>query len=133
MDYLFLNSLYQTELVNFVVSYDIVCQWSVHLWDRMKTYSRRLQLDVDGQLTFVFLVPKFHLAAHIASCQISFSFNLTPWVGRTDGEAPERGWSRFNNVATQTIEMGPGSRRVGRPFWGLELEEDYHAWYDRWF
>jgi len=111
MDYLFFNSVAQTKLVSIVVSYDIVCQWSVKLWERMEKYPRRLQLNTDGQLTVVFLVPKFHLAAHIASCQILFSFNLTRWVGRTDGEAPERGWSRFNNVSTQTVEMGPGSRR----------------------
>ncbi|KAG1870962.1 hypothetical protein C8R48DRAFT_569320, partial [Suillus tomentosus] len=30
---------------------------------------------------------------------------------RTDGEAPERGWSNINRVATSTKEMGPGSRR----------------------
>lgn len=34
-----------------------------------------------------------------------------PGVGRTDGEAPERGWSHINPVATSTREMGPGSRR----------------------
>jgi hypothetical protein len=111
MDYIFLESLHQTELVSIVVSYDIVCQWSINLWHRMKMYSPRLQLAVGGKLAVVFLVPKFHLAAHIASCQIKFSFNLTRWSGRTDGEAPERGWSRFNNISVQTIEMGPGSRR----------------------
>ncbi|KAF8163735.1 hypothetical protein B0H34DRAFT_650742, partial [Crassisporium funariophilum] len=30
---------------------------------------------------------------------------------RTDGEAPERGWSDANGVASSTKEMGPGSRR----------------------
>ncbi|TFK61214.1 hypothetical protein BDN72DRAFT_778493, partial [Pluteus cervinus] len=32
-------------------------------------------------------------------------------VGRTDGEAPERGWSHINPIALSTCEMGPGSRR----------------------
>lgn len=57
------------------------------------------------------LVPKFHLPAHISACQAQFSFNYTPGVGRTDGEAPERGWDYLNPAATQTKEMGPGSRR----------------------
>jgi hypothetical protein len=48
---------------------------------------------------------------HIAPCQIKYSFNLTPGVGRTDGEAPERAWSAANAIATSTREMGPGSRR----------------------
>lgn len=32
-------------------------------------------------------------------------------MGRTDGEAPERGWAAMNGLATSTKEMGPGSRR----------------------
>jgi hypothetical protein len=60
---------------------------------------------------FNFFVPKFHIAAHIATCQTNFSFNWTPGVGRTDGEAPERGWSDINRIAASTKEMGPGSRR----------------------
>ena len=111
MDYLFLRSLRLVFLVWLVVSYDIACQWAKNLRDRMGLYPHELQTALEGFLSLVFLVPKFHLPAHIASCQIEYSFNLTRWVGRTDGEAPERGWSRFNSVATQTKEMGPGSRR----------------------
>ncbi|KAG1886583.1 hypothetical protein F4604DRAFT_1917395 [Suillus subluteus] len=53
----------------------------------------------------------FHIAAHIPTCQTNFSFNWTPGVGRTDGEAPERGWADINHIASSTKEMGPGSRR----------------------
>lgn len=110
MDYLFFSSLEGSEVVEMVVSYDIACQWSVHVWERMATYSRRLHFDPSGRRV-IFLVPKFHLPAHVAKCQTAFSFNLTSCVGRTDGEAPERGWSDINRVATSTREMGPGSRR----------------------
>lgn len=65
----------------------------------------------DGKLVVVFLVPKFHLPAHIRACQVAFSFNLTKLVGQSDGEAPERGWDDINGAATMTAEMGPGSRR----------------------
>ncbi|TFK57878.1 hypothetical protein BDN72DRAFT_732579, partial [Pluteus cervinus] len=60
---------------------------------------------------FTYLVPKFHLPAHVGKCQTQYSFNLHPHVGRTDGEAPERGWSHINPIAMSTSEMGPGSRR----------------------
>lgn len=110
MDYLFFSSLEGCELTELVVSYDIACQWSIHIWERMATYSRRLHFDRTGRRV-IFLVPKFHLPAHIAKCQTAFSFNLTSCVARTDGEAPERGWSDINRVATSTREMGPGSRR----------------------
>ena len=58
-----------------------------------------------------FAVPKFHLPAHKDACQLDYLFNLIPWVGHTDGEAPERGWANINPVALSTKEMGPGSQR----------------------
>ncbi|KAJ7075957.1 hypothetical protein B0H15DRAFT_791204 [Mycena belliarum] len=45
------------------------------------------------------------------SCNINFSFLLTRYVGQTDGEAPERGWSYINPLATSTREMAPHLRR----------------------
>lgn len=90
------------------MSYDIVCKWSVHIWDCMATYSCHLHFDRTG-CKIIFLVPKFHLPAHIKKCQTVFSFNLTSWVGRTDEEAPEDGWVDINCVATSKCEMGPGS------------------------
>jgi hypothetical protein len=111
MDYLFFSSMQQSDDVEMlVVSYDIVCQWHKNLWTRMQTYPHSLRMDRDG-LSVVFLVPKFHLPAHIKACQTNFSFNFTEGVGRTEGEAPERGWANINGAATSTKEMGPGSRR----------------------
>lgn len=66
---------------------------------------------IAGQRVIVFLVPKFHLPAHILACQIAFSFNYTKNAARTDGEAPERGWGNINGAAGMTQEMGPGARR----------------------
>jgi hypothetical protein len=111
MDYFFFSSVARTDLRTLVVSYDIACQWSKNLWKRMASYSDQFQLDINGSTTVNFLVPKFHLPAHVELCQTTYSFNLMPGVGRTDGEAPERGWSHINPVATSTREMGPGSRR----------------------
>jgi len=109
MDYLFLSSLQQNTPRRVVVSYDIACQWSRNIEKRCSIYPRNL---ISSQLLDVtYLVPKFHLPAHILQCQIDYSFNLVPGVGRTDGEAPERGWADTNKVASSTKEMGPGSRR----------------------
>lgn len=93
-----------------VSSYDIACQWSVHLWERMTQLSSRLQFDHSSK-KIIFLIPKFHLPAHIQKCQTGYSFNLTLGVGRTDGEAPERGWSFIDPLSTSTKEMGPASYR----------------------
>ncbi|KAG1792867.1 hypothetical protein EV424DRAFT_1475732 [Suillus variegatus] len=92
------------------ISYDVACQWHKNLWPRQSMLPSRLRFNQDGKV-IKFFVPKFHLAAHIEVCQTEFSFNWTPGVGRTDGEAPERGWANMNRVASSTKEMGPGSRR----------------------
>lgn len=110
MDFLFFSSLLYTTLTAFVFSYDIACQWSIHLWQRMLKFPVPYHFDFMHS-SFSFVVPKFHLPAHIAKCQTAFSFNYTRSVGRTDGEAPERGWADINQAASSTKEMGPGSRR----------------------
>ncbi|KAG5649178.1 hypothetical protein H0H81_005641, partial [Sphagnurus paluster] len=104
-------SLAGTEIVDFVVSYDIACQWSINLWERMKHYPCELHIDHKGNKFFRFMVPKFHLPVHVMACQTPFSFNFNSNVGRTDGEAPERGWSHINPIAMSTCKMGPGHCR----------------------
>ncbi|KAH9828984.1 uncharacterized protein C8Q71DRAFT_718824 [Rhodofomes roseus] len=109
MDYLFASSVRQQgDKMALVVSYDIACQWSVNLWERMLQYDP--EWDFDRQ-TITFLIPKFHLPAHQASCQTQYSYNYRKHVGRTDGEAVERGWAAVNGFSGSTKEMGPGYRR----------------------
>lgn len=111
MDFLFFSTLQNSTFKEIIVSYDIACQWSLNLWARMEQYPQQMHLDHSRETSFYFLVPKFHLPAHVMACQTVFSFNFNRSVGRTDGEAPERGWSHINPVATSTREMGPGHRR----------------------
>ncbi|KAJ6484089.1 hypothetical protein C8R45DRAFT_1214949 [Mycena sanguinolenta] len=112
MDYIFFYSIVGSDLLRFFVSYDIACQWHLNLWGRMVEY-KDATLTLDGRQGryMTFLVPKFHLPAHIEACNLKYSFNLTPFVGQTDGEAPERGWADANPLARSTREMGPGFRR----------------------
>ncbi|KAJ3503382.1 hypothetical protein NLJ89_g8461 [Agrocybe chaxingu] len=110
MDYFFLTSLANCEPARLVVSYDIACQWAKNLASCCEVYPPNI-LSTQKDLEVVYLVPKFHLPAHIQVCQENFSFNFIPGVGRTDGESPERGWAAANAVANSTREMGPGLRR----------------------
>jgi len=109
VDYVFLSSLNNLSPTRIVVSYDIACQWSQNLEARCQIYPENIVSL--GDLDLSYFVPKFHISAHIEACQTEYSFNLTPKVARTDGEAPEQGWSDTNGVASSTKEMGPGSRR----------------------
>ncbi|KAG1789918.1 hypothetical protein EV424DRAFT_1549952 [Suillus variegatus] len=110
MDYLFFSTLRNNSLKILNVSYDIACQWHKHIWSRMESLPQSHHLNHASKIIH-FFVPKFHLPAHVAKCQSLFSFNFTRFVGRTDGEAPERGWSNINPVASSTKNMGPGCRR----------------------
>ncbi|KAG6905142.1 hypothetical protein DXG01_004559 [Tephrocybe rancida] len=110
MDYLFWKSLQGSQLLQFFISYDIVCQWSINLRKRMFDMDHEF-LIFDEKVYVKFVVPKFHLPAHVIACRTAFSLNYTIGAGRTDGEAPERGWAEINPLASSTKEMGPGSRR----------------------
>ncbi|KAG1807133.1 uncharacterized protein BJ212DRAFT_1449387 [Suillus subaureus] len=111
MDYIFFSTLQHASTVDVLnISYDIACQWSKHLWTQMLHYPSRMHLQPDDKV-LTFVVPKFHLPAHILSCQTKYSLNLIKGMARTDGKAVECGWSNINPIATSTWEMGPGSRQ----------------------
>jgi hypothetical protein len=113
MDYIFHKSLSNSKIRDLVVSYDIACQWSINLNTRLQRIDSNFadKLFNDPYTRIRFLVPKFHLPAHIARCRTHYSFNYSKYVGRTDGEAPERGWAEINPITSSTKEMGPGYRR----------------------
>ncbi|PBK84926.1 hypothetical protein ARMGADRAFT_1036848 [Armillaria gallica] len=80
MDYVVLKTLQQGTPDQVVISYDIACQWSVNFWCRAESYgSGFLPPQTPNQI--VFLVPKFHLAAHIEKCQdmLDDHFNDHNW------------------------------------------------------
>jgi hypothetical protein len=110
MDYMLYMSLAASLIYCLFISYDIACQWYKNLGTRQQIFDPDVQFK-HGEKHIVFLVPKFHLPAHVEQCNINFSFNLTPFVGRTDGEAPERGWADANRLANSTRVSGPGARR----------------------
>ena len=109
VDFIAFSGIRWFKIQEIVISYDIVCQWHKRLVERLGLLPDNIQPSWISRV--VFAIPKFHLPAHIDSCNRTFSFNLIKGVGRTDGEAPERGWSGMNGIAKSTAEMGPGNRR----------------------
>ncbi|KAH7918244.1 hypothetical protein BV22DRAFT_1108409 [Leucogyrophana mollusca] len=110
MDYLVFSALKGTPLKHLFISYDIACQWHKKLWNRMPRLAEDLHFNTTDKV-IQFLVPKFHLPAHIDTCHTSFSFNFMKGVGHTNREAIERGCANINPVSSSTKAMGPGSRR----------------------
>ncbi|KAJ3538635.1 hypothetical protein NMY22_g5086 [Coprinellus aureogranulatus] len=113
MDYITVSSLLLFGIAllrTFLISYDIVCQWSIHLLARLAVINQNVPV-LHPEVETRFVVPKFHLPAHIPSCQTQFAYMFTPGAGLGDGEAPERGWAETNPLGPSTREMGPGTRR----------------------
>ena len=112
MDWLLWDSLRFTILPWVVLSYDIMCQYKIKFWDRMwSQFGGGLWKHVleDEGLGFSWLIPKFHLPAHIQGCWEIFNYNYEKWTGHTDGEGVERGWPQINSLAKSAREMTPGS------------------------
>ena len=98
-----------------VISYDIACKYNIHFMERIIHPAFPLvtpqQLKALQNMEIVWLVPKFHLAAHIEGCADRFSFNWTKDVERTCGESVESNWASLNGLATSSREMGFGHQR----------------------
>lgn len=103
MDFiLFYSGLKDTAIKYFMVSYDMACQWYKNFNSQMAEAFPLSSHINTHDIDICFLVPKFHLPAHIERCQQSFSFNYAKFVGRSDGGAPERRWSILNGLAYST-------------------------------
>ncbi|KAK7019979.1 CxC2 domain-containing protein [Favolaschia claudopus] len=109
MDYVFGSILrYHDPRLRKMVSYDIVCQWWKNLMERMLELPPLVRSVIVLSL-ITFVIPKMHIHAHTPICGITFSLNLTPGSGETDGEGIERPWSNFGRLAGSTKLMGPGA------------------------
>ena len=76
MDYIFVSAMMDALVLNKIVSYDIACQWSLKLLHRVRSISEHSPL-LKPDVVLRFVVPKFHLPAHIPACRSKFCFMLT--------------------------------------------------------
>lgn len=119
IDYIVLSALKHENIRDLKLSYDISCQWSIHIRTRVNCYVVEMRFK-DGTI-IVFLIPKFHLPAHGSSCRTKYSFNFNRFVGRTHGETVEQEWSHINGAVLMTREMGPGARHAS-------LDDHWGGW-----
>lgn len=112
MDYIVLSTLkHRTGVTPLVISYDIACQWSIHLQDRVNKFPSHLQIELPTRVRDLrYAIPKYHFRAHREQGHNQYSLNLMHGVGRSCGEQIERNWPKHSETAASTREMGPGSR-----------------------
>ncbi|KAF7343557.1 CxC2 domain-containing protein [Mycena sanguinolenta] len=107
-------------LLFFLLSYDIMCQWSKKLKERLKSLPPAVRLQL--ALFFVkFVIPKLHILGHLKICQETFSLLFTLGAAQADMEGIERIWSSSGLMGASTREMGPGSRQD-------TLDDFWHYW-----
>ncbi|KAJ7732502.1 hypothetical protein B0H14DRAFT_3085639 [Mycena olivaceomarginata] len=95
MDYVFGSvRRHHDPLLRLVVSYDIVCQWWVHLPERLMLLPALIGFILLLPM-IAFVIPKMHIHAHTLLCGILYSLNLIPGCGQTDGEGVERPWANI--------------------------------------
>ncbi|KAJ7048214.1 hypothetical protein C8F01DRAFT_1268135 [Mycena amicta] len=109
MDWIFFSAIMTLIFLWLTVSYDIACQWKVHLLERMKTLPSHLQRDFE-EAKLQFGIPVWHADSHEDDCRDANALGLKSGVGKTDGEAIERVWSKTNAASFSTKEMGLGHR-----------------------
>ncbi|KAF9471253.1 hypothetical protein BDN70DRAFT_977471 [Pholiota conissans] len=90
-----------------LLSYDVACQYYVHLVKRFNVSFPDL-LDIVKQIQL--LVPKKHLDGHKDDCKYRFSFNYTQGTGRSHGEGIEQGWFETKQAGGSTRQMNHGHR-----------------------
>ncbi|KAH9890400.1 hypothetical protein C8Q73DRAFT_652264 [Cubamyces lactineus] len=118
MDYVFVSSMREWLVVKKLVSYDIACQWSKNIVERISNLPSHLQIPVpEGSISYV--IPKLHYRSHETLNHSQYSLNYMPGCARTDGEGIERRWWWIQPIASSTKVMGPGMRQgVLEDQWG---------------
>ncbi|THU99828.1 hypothetical protein K435DRAFT_601418, partial [Dendrothele bispora CBS 962.96] len=88
-------------LLAILISYDIVCQWSKRLPQRLKKLPPFLRLHLVLKVIkhFKFVIPKLHILGHLVGCQERYSLSYTAGAGQTDAESIERLWSGLGSVS----------------------------------
>ncbi|KAJ7053995.1 hypothetical protein C8F01DRAFT_1260213 [Mycena amicta] len=111
MDYILLHALGDARVKQLLLSYDIACQWRIHLRERVLKIADEAGLLPDlSNFDIRFGLPVWHAAAHEVNCQEAMSLSHLHGVGRTDGEGIERTWAILNPISFATKEMGEGNR-----------------------
>ncbi len=108
VDGVIIQALNNVEL-EVVISYDVICQWGIHFWERLQEFpdDARLKITEDA---LIMCISKFHLWVHQPECHTRFSFNYLLGAVHTHCETIEENWADSNRAAAQTKMMGPSAR-----------------------
>ncbi|KAJ7817032.1 hypothetical protein B0H14DRAFT_2374230 [Mycena olivaceomarginata] len=121
MDFIFASAWQHVRnLLFFLLSYNIMCQWSKNLKERLLKLPPAVQFHLVRYI-IKFVIPKLHILGHLRICQEIFSLLFTLGAVQADMEGIERIWSSSGLMGASTWEMGPGSHQD-------TLDDFWHFW-----
>jgi hypothetical protein len=91
-----------------LICYDVMCQWSVHMKDRVAD-SRHLKIP-DG-LELRLGIGLFHIHGHQDTCLARYSPSFIEGGRQIDGETIETLWAPLNEISRSTRGMSTSHRR----------------------
>src|SRR5260221_1529890 len=91
-----------------LICYNVMCQWSVHMKDRV-TGSRYLRIPDSLELRFG--IGLFHIHGHQDTCLARYSPSFIEGGRQIDGETIEMLWALLNEISRSTRGMLTSHRR----------------------
>ncbi|KAF7293465.1 hypothetical protein MIND_01124200 [Mycena indigotica] len=107
-DYALAYVLVEALLLRWIfMTYDIWCQFVIHLLDRFEEHFPQLR-EIISKIRGS--IPKMHIHNHNQDCQLEWNLNWMLFVALTVGELIETAWAELNLTAGSTREMNDGNR-----------------------
>jgi hypothetical protein len=91
-----------------LVMYDIMCQYGVHLQDRV---DQSPELSMSDSLELRTGIGLFHIHGHQDSCLPRYSPSYIPGAKQVDGEIIETLWAPLNNISRSICGMSLSHRQ----------------------
>jgi hypothetical protein len=91
-----------------LISYDVMCQWSVHMKERVAA-SNYLKLPDNLELRLA--IGLFHIHGHQDTCLARYSPSFIEGGRQIDGETIETLWAPLNEISRSTRGMATSHRR----------------------
>ncbi|KAH9031510.1 hypothetical protein EDB85DRAFT_1865757, partial [Lactarius pseudohatsudake] len=91
-----------------LISYDVMCQWSVHMMERVNG-SNYLKLPDNLELRLA--IGLFHIHGHQDTCLARYSPSFIEGGRQIDGETIETLWAPLNEISRSTRGMSTSHRR----------------------
>ena len=95
-------------LLRIIITYDVICSWSIHFRKRMAEFPESMQISDTTQVDVAIL--GWHINGHGVKCRDNFNLTYMEGAGRTVGEDIETTWAGTNPLAPSVREMGPAAR-----------------------